>query len=121
MSLITQNTWTIWVLFSAVGTVGLLLWFNNKPSKPWFTAATVLGGLLVISAMVVASSTPNGSDVTDDDSRKEDYVPPVVVDSDVEKLRQWWDSEGVADWPAASVLAEAADIAYLHSRRMFGA
>ncbi|QDS89692.1 Lipase (class 3) [Rosistilla ulvae] len=112
MNLLTSNLWPIWVLFSIAGCGGLYRLTKGESPRNWFAFATFLGGLLLVAGAIVANSTPGGIDVIDDDPWDIDPVPPVIADSDVEKLRQWWDSEGTANWPASEVLAEISDVAY---------
>jgi hypothetical protein len=113
VELFTKYVWPIFVLFSIAGIVGLALLPTKRSSKPWFAAATVFLLVLIVVGWSTARSDPSGRDGVEDDLRDDDYVPPVIVESDIEKLRQRWDSEETADWPAANVLAEIADIAYL--------
>ncbi|EMB17220.1 lipase family protein [Rhodopirellula europaea] len=112
MNLLTSNAWPIFVLFSIVGCIGFYRLLNGKPAKNWFGAATALGLLLLIAGAIVANSTPGGIDVIDDDPWDIDPTPPVIIDTEVEKLRHWWDSEGTANWPASEVLAEISEVAY---------
>ena len=66
--------------------------------------------VVLIGTYQVVFGTPGQEDVVDED--RTDVVAPDLDSSSLERLRQNWNSESVANWAAAETLAQLSDIAY---------
>lgn len=98
--------------------VGLLLFFGSfvrgkiwvvKPNRPAFVIGSLLLVALVIGVIQVLRGTPGQVD-TEEEKPSDTVV--VVPKSALVRLRQTWDADATANWPAAETLADISEIAY---------
>jgi len=82
----------------------------RKPNKLAMGGGLALLLLVLIGVYQVTFGTPGQEDVVDED--RTDIVVPDLESTALERLRKSWDSEDVANWPAAETLAQLSDIAY---------
>lgn len=98
--------------------VGPLLFFGSfvrgkiwvvKPNRPAFVIGSLLLVALVIGVVQVFRGTPGQVD-TEEEKPSDTVV--VVPKSALVRLRQTWDADATANWPAAETLADISEIAY---------
>lgn len=100
-------------LILLVGLIAFLVsfWWPKERSLRLFlrTLGAVVVLIVVVCVVYVMLSPPGGEDTVDDDKRPK----PPTPNSRLEPLRLTWDSEGIADWPVAELLASMSEAAYL--------
>lgn len=115
IGIITMNLESNLLLTGILAALSLMgcsyfLWQNPR-ARISLICLLVFGGLFGAGAYRVLTSTPGGVDVIDEDAG-DDLFPPIVSDDELNSLKDSWDSEAVANWPAASLLSKLSDIAY---------
>ena len=82
----------------------------SKPNWIFLGLAIAFSFATVIAVFQFLNSTPGQVKVVDEE--KHDGPTPVIPKSSLDRLRLEWDSESVANWPAAETLADISEIAY---------
>lgn len=112
MSWVTPNL--LWLgIAAAILILGSIVRWDagfKKPNKFALKSGLLLLALVLVGGAQVMFGTPGQEEVVDED--RSDIVTPDSDSTPLERLRENWDSEDVANWPAAETLAQISDIAY---------